>query len=61
MVKPTRPWLVYGKSHEWGWNESVGRRFSNERAALEFAARRIDDGWYNVKVIYSPVRKVRSE
>ncbi len=57
-VKPTRPWLVMGRSHEWEHNGRVGRRFSTEERANAFARRAVDDlCWYNVCVVYNEVTR----
>jgi hypothetical protein len=45
---------VQGRSHEHGWNERVGRRFSTEKRASAFADRMAAEGWYSVRVMYVP-------
>lgn len=54
-MTPKRPWLVMGRSHEYEWNQRVGRRFATEDRARAFALRMEEDGWYNVRVVHSPV------
>ena len=51
-----RPWLVMGHSHEHEWNGRVGRRFTHENTARLFALRMEQDGWYDVRVVYSPAQ-----
>lgn len=46
-----------GRSHEYEWHGRVTRRFATEAKARAFAEKaRHEFGWYDVSVVYFPVR-----
>ncbi len=51
-----RPWVAIGRSNEREWNGKVGRRFATEQRARDAAAHMTDEGCWDVRVEYWPVR-----
>jgi hypothetical protein len=53
-----RPWLVMGRSNEYENGGRVGRRFSTKDRAEAFALYAYEELlWWEVRVIYSEVRR----